>query len=374
VTNLKRIRILFILILSLFSSGCYGYVPIEKVEINTGIGYDILEQDGKIMFSDPTEILVFKGNRMFESKVIPGIADSNYMISEQKESQLAKKYILGPEHVYLISEKRARFGLEDFCDFEGRDNTRNLNASIAICKESPEKMFSAKFTEYDSVSQQIEGIIKIASMEYFFSNKFTGFEMLLESIQSGRQIYLPYLELVKDKIKLTGVALFKDKKMFRMIPLEEARLINLIRYDKSISGENRGYLNLTTANPLKNIDFVCNSNSKVKISMLDHKLKYDVNVNINAEIKNYTLNKNDVLGDEDTKRIGKMLETKMEKKLKEEVEKVQTEYGFDCFDITKYALAKLGRNKDYESDEYFQNAMIDVHVKVIVVSPGAFSK
>ena len=371
---MKRINILFILIESLFISGCYGYVPIERVELNTGIGYDILEQDGKIMFSDPTEILVFKGNRMFVSKVIPGIADSNYMISEQKEAQLAKKYILGPEQLYLISEKRARYGVEDFCDFEGRDNTRNLNARIAICKQSPENMFSAKFTEYDSVSQQIAGIIQIASLEYFFSSKFTSFEMLLEAIQSGRQIYLPYIELVKGKVKLTGVALFKGKKMFKMIPLEEARLINLIRYDKSISGKNRGYLNLTTVDPLKYIDFLCSSNSKVKISMLDHKLKYDINVTINTDIKSDTIDKNNVLGDEDTKRIGKMLETKMEKELKEEVEKVQTGYGFDCFDITKYALAKLGRNKGYESDEYFQSAMIDVHVKAIVVSPGAFSK
>jgi Ger(x)C family germination protein len=374
VISLKRINLLFILIGSLCISGCYGYVPIEKIELNTGIGYDLLEKDGKIMFSDPTEILVFKGNRVFESKVIPGVAGSNYMISEQKEVQMAKKYILGPEHLYLISEKRARFGLEDFCDFQGRDSTRNINAKIAICKQSPEKLFSAKFTEYDSVSQQIEGIIRIAYLDYFFSSKFTGFEFLLESIQSGRQIYLPYLELVKENVKLTGVALFKDKKMFKVIPLEEARLINLIRYDKSISGENRGYLNITTADPLKYIDFLCSSKSKVKVSMLDHKLKYDVNVTINTVIKNYTLDKNDVLGDVDTKRIGKMLETKMEKKLEEEVEKVQTGYGFDCFDITKYALAKLGRNKGYESDEYFQNAMINVHVKVIVVSPGAISK
>lgn len=82
---------------------------------------------------------------MFESRVIPGIADSNYMASESKESVISKKYLLGLEHLYIISEKRARLGIEDFCDFEGRDNKRNLNAYIAITKQSPREMFSANF-------------------------------------------------------------------------------------------------------------------------------------------------------------------------------------------------------------------------------------
>jgi Ger(x)C family germination protein len=360
----KYISIIIFVLTPMLLCGCYkGYVAVENLNIIVGIGNDI-DREGTYPYSTTMETLVFKGDSQITSHINTGTGFTLYTTQNNRQTQSNKEWLLAAEVVYLVSEDRARLGIKDLMDALTRDAKRNEKAFIAISKEPVKDIFSLKPQVSPSISEEIEGILEFSHSANFFHESSDIINLLLMNNQEGRKIVIPYIELQNDKIQVTGLALFKEEKMVKSVPLEEASLINILR-----SNGESGFLSVLSNNKDEYIDFSGSSNAKIKASKEGELLKYDIFVTLRGDLTvNSLIDKDKSLSDKN--KIGQLFSEKLEKQLSDEISKMQNQYKTDWIDLGKYAVAKFGRNSGYESDENFSNAKINVHVNTKVLSTG----
>lgn len=362
---MRKYKLMIIFFLTpMLLCGCYkGFVPVENLNIIVGIGNDI-DRGGTYPYSATMETLVFKGDSQITSHTNTGTGFTLYTTQNNRQTQTNKEWLLAAEVVYLVSEDRARLGIKDLMDALIRDEKRNEKAYIAISKEPVNDLFSLKPKVSSSISEEIKGILEFSYGANFFHDSSDIINLLLMNNQQGRQIVLPYLEIKNDKIRVTGLALFKEEKMIKYVSLEEASLINLLRSD----GES-GYLSILSNNKEEYIDFTGRGTSKIKTSKEEEKLKYDIYITLRGVLTvDSLIDQDKSLSDKN--KIGQLFSEKLEKQLSAEISKMQKEYKTDWIDLGKYAVAKFGRESGYESDENFSKAKIDVHVDTKVLSTG----
>ena len=127
--------------------------------------------------------------------------------------------------------------------------------------------------------------------------------------QEGRNIVMPYIEEVEDRVQITGLALFKEDKMVKKVPLYEARRINLLR-----TSGGYGYEAINSPERNEYYEAYFKNKVKVKVSKEDEKLKYDVVVNLSGNLKVDTVDKKLITAKE-VKQIEKKFSEKIQKDL-----------------------------------------------------------
>ncbi|WP_032120780.1 Ger(x)C family spore germination C-terminal domain-containing protein [Clostridium amazonitimonense] len=352
----------FIVLIPLFFISFYNAVPAEKLSIIVGIGNDLNPENSK-KYSATFEILSDRSNSHLSSIPLTGSDLTLYTSENERQMENSKKW-LWAEVIYILSEDRARLGIEDLVDSFIRDTSRNERAYIIVSKQDSKTVFSIPTPPSYSVSEHINGIIKNLNESNFYSNRYEVIDLMLMESQNGRNIVLPYIEIEDNKPKVNGLALFEGNQMIKYVPLDEAKLINLLR---NKNGE--GFLSILSDNPQQYIDLKGKSSSKVKVSLEEDKLKYDIFINMKGYILVNSL-KNSYGYFDDTRVIEKTLEDKVKNMLLDEINLIQNNYRFDCLDLTRYAIAKFGDTSPYISKENFLNSKIDVHVNVKILSGG----
>lgn len=361
-TLLKKIVFILIIIFTpIILCSCYDMEPIENISIVTGLGADIRENN-EIKFVDSAEILTVK-NGGASSSLFVGEGNTIFSASDQRKTKQGREFVLGSELIFLVSEERADFGMKDLLDTYLRYAQHNINVMVVICEGKCEDYFSLK-PETGTMSEQLFNIIKFSKTNNFYSSNSTGNDVLLMYHQQGREIYLPYIKIVDGEPQIIGSAIFNEDKMIKKITMKETKLVNLLR-----SSGGKGVISILSDNQLKYLDLEGKNKVKVKVSTEDDYLKYDIFVNISGDLRCATLSEKE-LNKEQISKIEKLFEDKLQTDLNDEVKKIQREYGVDCLDLGKYAIAKYGRDSGYDSNEYFSNADIKVHVKVKIKSIG----
>ncbi|GMQ56013.1 Ger(x)C family spore germination protein [Vallitalea sediminicola] len=385
--NYKKVIILCELIITSFMlSGCYDEYPIEDLGILLGVGYDI-DIDDNVTFVDPAEIPII-GEKKVSSTVYIGRGHTIMDLVENRMTKMPSRFSLGTELVAIISEERAKFGIEDILDGILRDPNAGLKALLAVNEGECVKYFSGDSVSDETNSDVLYNEIKLSHLSNFFTKKITVDHIIRMYFQEGRKVCLPYIELNDNKPQITGLALFSDDKMMYKLDMRETKLLNLLRND-----DGHGYLHLSanedinffdiekfdqysdilSGDPIKYLDFNGESKRKVKVSKIGERLKYDITIDISGYILLNTLIEQNL----DKKTIHLVEETfvkKLEEMLNEEIIKIQKEYREDFLDITQYAVAKYGRHNKCSSNEYFENAIINVKVNFTINSVGRNSK
>lgn len=362
---MKRVvRLCFIILISLITSGCYDRYPQEKLGIVVGMGYD-LENDGIMaMYKDTSETFTFRGQQQIQHEVVTGPGKSIYSTRDNLQSKFSRKWIIGSELIYLVGKERADYGINDLIDSMMRDVDRRRVASVAICRQPAEELFQLQPKGYSTMAEDIYGTLKFAWQESFFSKDINTSDALQMYHQEGREMVLPYLDIDKDRPKIAGLALFDADKMITTVDLGEAKLINLLRNSKT-----NGHLSVNFPGKNNYYEGYFRTKRKVKVSKEGDKLKYSIYITLRGDLKvNTVINK--AITKKEVKEIEKSFVKSIKKDLEGEAKKIQQEYGVDWLDLTKYAVAKYGRLSTYSSDEMFKNAQIDVNVNVKIDSIG----
>lgn len=362
---MKRIKIFILLSALLFMGGCYDRVPIEKLTLTAGSGYDV-DND---FYVNSIEYLLFRGNKTIQKNVISSLGNTLYGNRNDRHLRIPKKTLISNVRIYLIGEQRARIGIKDLLDSYVRDYERSLTPVVAICKGKAEDILRLTPKSNITSSEALEGMIETSADAYFFNKKNKLKDILYMHYQEGRRMIIPYIEQEKDMVKISGLAVFDKDMLIRIIPINEALYVNLIRNHKG-----KSYLSNMT--PIKNqyIDIYGTSKRKVKVSYVDNKIKYDIRVNIKGEIKLDTEHPEVALDKKDIEEVEKSFEQELEKNLKAIIKKAQEEYKIDVFDIEKFSYAKFGHNKLKTLNSSFEEAAIDVKVKVKLTSAGRLLK
>lgn len=364
--NSKIIIYLIILLILLYSFiGSKGYL-VENLEIPIGIGYDLKTQSkNDVTYSIPFALYLFESSKI-DSIELTGIAKSLGDTREDRQRKIDRTFLLGMEKLLLISESYAEYGIRNIIDILLISPQANDTASMAVCNGKSEDIFKHKVKGYASSAEFIEGLIKNAKQFNFFStNDYNLINTIVRIDAEGRNVTLPYIELVDGDVKLTGLAIFKGDKMIAKTNIEEAKIINILKNNKV-----KGILTVQDSSK-EYINFYAESKRTVKCYKEDNKFRFVIDLSLNGPIVSNTLYKNL----KNDPKLLKKISSDIEKNLKVTSErfindKIKGEYKTDVLGLGKFAAGKYRRGKGLDWNKVVSDSSIEVNVKVKINHEG----
>ncbi|WDC84573.1 hypothetical protein PL321_02270 [Caloramator sp. mosi_1] len=158
VKRYEKSKICIVLIFMLLLTGCYNKVPVEKLSVIVGIGFDTSDDKKKI--ENIAEYLVFRGQREIDRGVSLEVGKTIYDANSYRQLNLKKNYLLGTIRAYVISEERAKLGIKDIIDTCIRDQERNLNTIMVVSKGSCKDIFAQTPKEESTMADEVKELIE----------------------------------------------------------------------------------------------------------------------------------------------------------------------------------------------------------------------
>lgn len=341
-------------------------VPIEELNTLTGIGYDIEKKsEGMTEYIIPLSINVYKPNGVVTNVTFEEKGKNIGEINQKRQEKLNKKFVQGQERIVLIGEEYAKNGVKTMIDDRFRNAEINDMVFAVVCKGKPEDYLKQKIKGYNSSAEYIEGLVENSYAYDFFSDNYKLIDMYVRIGAEGRSLVLPYIEITKEGIELTAVAIFKEDKMIAKENTEKAKILNLLK-----ESYVKGLVSLQKS-PREYIDFYGKS-GKRKVKCVNQGDNYNFNIDLTL--------KGSIVSNEMYAEITKDIDKKkeFEKDMAKSIEKqcydflkiMQNEYKIDCIDLGREGAAKFGRRKKIDWNKVVSNAEIKVNVKVKVDTQG----
>lgn len=374
------IMILVVLIASIYAEKLQ-VSPMEELNGIAGIGYDInKELNGNVQYSVPFTLYDFKskgkqgvrvttkkaispgGNIERESSTIMAKSDTIGDTREERQLKSSKSYTIGTEKMAIIGEEQAVYGILNMVNILFSNANINDKNIFSVCKGKAEDILRFKVEGYASSSDYMEGMVKNATNYNFLSSEYNLINIYITLDSEGKNLVLPYLEIKDNNIIHTGMALFKGNKMAYVLPMDESKIMNMLREKKG-----KGILNLQEG-PDKYINFDAMVKRKVKCNKIKGKYEFSIELDFQGDIIDNTLYKDMKIDNE--KEFEKLMGKKIEKMCYDFLDKMKNVYKIDCLNLGMYAAAKYGRETGVDWNYEVSNADIKVNVVVKIDKIG----
>jgi len=365
--SLLIISISCIIIYLIFNSG-QGNLPIEKIDIASGISYDIITNSNMTQYIIAASTYTFKKKDEISSVVLEGTGKNVPETRSTRQTISSKEFMLGLQKVFIYSEAGAAYGINPLMDISITNQDMNDTSWNVVCKGRAIDMLKFKVDDSPTSSDHISGMIESSSQQNFMSADYRNIDMYVRVNSEGRGLVLPYLEILNNKITLTGMAVFKKDKMVAKIPMEEAKYLNFLRNNKA-----KGILTLQKDSQHW-ISTYGNVKRKVHCEKINGKYKFNIDLEFKGKVINNTMYK-DFMGNPKTiSKYNHELEDETRKRCNEFIYKMQHEYKVDCLELGRDAAATFGRNPEMDWNNIVCNAdiIVNVNVKVDNLGRGQF--
>jgi Ger(x)C family germination protein len=337
----------------------------QNLSVPIGVGCDLEnEENGNISYGIPISVYIFQSPGNLLSDVYIGKAKSIGETREDRQTKSNKRFLLGLERVFVISENYAQYGTKNLIDILVNNPEINDKAKMVVYKGKSEDILKHKVTGYVSSAEFIDGLINSAKQFNFFPPQYTFMDMIVRVDAEGRNLVLPYIELKQDDIVLTGLAIFKKDKMIAKASIPEAKIINILR-ENNVNGI------LTIQNSAKEyINYYAKSKRKVKCYKKDGKLTFTIDVNMDGAIVSNELYKDFYSDPKIVKEFIKSMEGNIKKMCEDFINKAKCSYNVDVLELGRVAAAKYGRMTGTDWNKEICNSNIEINVKVSINTEG----
>lgn len=350
-------------ILYIYCKAGNRYVPIEEIAIPSAIGCDVENIDEETKYGVSLSIYTYP-NGSASSIVFTGKANTVPETRGTRQVQLTGKFLLGLEKVVVISDKAARFGIKNFLEALWVNPTINDNAYFVVSKEKTEDILNFKIEGYNSSGDYIDALIMHLPEFNFYSDNYKMIDVMIRANSEGRSLVLPYIEIKDDKLKVTGMALFKKDKLVKILELKETRTMNMLR-----ESNVQGVVELQK-NPKSYLSFYGTSKRTVECKKVGDKFQFDINLKIKGNVASNSMYQNLVENPEVKKIIEKDLKREVEKLSYDFIKKMQNDYEVDCLELGRCAAEKYGRRENIDWDQIVSKSEINVTADVKVAEIG----
>lgn len=357
------IIILIIFILGIGSIGEKGAL-IENLAIPVGVGNDLEKSSEFTNYNVSILTYSFEEGANVTSTILSGKAKSIGESRENRQIKSGKRYLLGLERVFVTSEEAAKNGMRDFVDIWLNNPELNDRSLCVICKGKAEDIFKYKVKGYKTSADFIEGMVQSLRQFNFFPMQYSIIDVMVRLDAEGRNVLLPYIELTKNGIETTGLAVFKGDNMVGKVNLEDARIINILKENNV-----KGVLTIQKS-PKEYINFYATSKRKIKCYKEEGQLKFIVDLNLKGSIVSNELYKDLIKDSSSLKKFENDMQKSAEKMLNDSANRLKCIYETDVFGLGKFAAAKYGRHTGVDWNEVICKSDIKVNVKVKVVNQG----
>lgn len=339
------------------------FVPIEEIAIPSAIGYDFENIDEETKYGVSLSIYTYSDGNV-ETTVFTGKANTVPETRSTRQVELTGKFLLGLEKVVVISDEAARFGIKNLLEALWVNPAINDNAYFVVSKEKAEGILNFKVESKKSPGDYIDHLMSHLDTFNFFSENYKMIDVIIRAESEGRSVVLPYIEIKDDKLKVTGMALFKKDKLVKSIGLEEARVMNLLRENNA-----QGIIQLRKSTK-SYLSFYGTSKRTVDYKIEEDKFVFDIKLKIKGSVVSNSMYKNLVKDTEVKKTIEKDLKREAEKLSYGFIKKMQKDYEVDCLELGRCAAEKYGRRKNIDWDKVVSESEINVSADVKIVDIG----
>jgi Ger(x)C family germination protein len=363
--NKKIFRILLIISLGSLFISMPQVVPAEQMDVVIALAADIEKiSDNNFEYIITRSAYVFEEEKKRSSKVI-SVRGSSFASTRESRQQFGDKAIIsGLEKIYLLNENYAKYAIKTYIDFIYKNPHVNDTGIFVVCKNSSKEILEYNIPGYASSADFIEGIIVNQKGMNFFPDEFDAINSYVRLDSEGRSVVLPYIELTKEGIAITGEALFKKDKMTAKVDLIDSRILNMLKY-KNV----KGMLTLQKSGK-EYIDFSATARRKIRCYKEDGNYKFFIDLNLKGQIVSNTENRSMIEGSDSIKEFESAMSEQVKKECSEFIEKMKNEYKVDCLELGRVAAAKYGRRKGNDWDKIISDSNIEINVTVKVDKQG----
>ncbi|MFL0196457.1 Ger(x)C family spore germination protein [Clostridium sp. WILCCON 0269] len=363
---MKKFKVFLIIIVVCIFIICFIGVKgslIQSLEIPVGVGVDIERDSVNTSYRLPLLVYSFEDNKV-TSNTFTGEGGNLGETRETRQLKEGKKTMLGLNRIFLFSANSASAGIKSYLDLWLNNPYINDRALCAVCKGKAEDMFKYKVKGYSNTAEYIEGMIKNLQEYNFFPTEYSLMDLIVREDAEGRNILLPYIEIKNAAIETTGLAVFKGDKMVGKADINETRIINILK-------ENRTKGTLTLQNNSKEyINSYTYSKRKVKCYKENGKYKFVIDLNLKGNIISNQLYGNLNTDPKVLKKFEKDMKSYVDKMCNKTINDMKCEYKTDILDLGRTAAAKYGRGTGTDWNKAVCSSDIQVNVKFTVDTEG----
>jgi Ger(x)C family germination protein len=382
----KKINmIILVLVLAFIYSQKLEVPSLQDINVLAGFGFDVKRNTkGNIEKILPFSIYTIKSNvsqkeglfssdspsnrrkNEIQSRIVVGKGMNLGDTRQNRQLRLNRSILPGFHKILVFSEEKARDGLHDLVDSEFENPRINDRSIVVICKGKAEDILKFNVSGYESSSDYIEGIIKNSTNYNFLGKEYNVLNTYLKIDSEGKNLVMPYIEIKDNDIILSGMAVFKGDKIAYVLPMNEARIMNIMR-----ESNVKGVLTIQD-NSKKYVNYNAVVKRKVKCKKNNDKYSFEVNLFFNGDITENTMFNE--INEKNQDQIEKLIESKIEEECNGLLYKMQNTYKMDFLELGLCAAARYGRDTGIDWHEVVSNSniVIKVNVKVDKIGKGQY--
>ncbi|NEZ45799.1 Ger(x)C family spore germination protein [Clostridium niameyense] len=371
--KLTQYRITIILLVIAFINLYYygGDVRfIEELDIPSGIGYDIENHlDGINYYAIPIDSYIYTPTGVVKDVIHVGKGETLLKTRQYRQRSSNRKFLLGNEKVYLISEKMANRGIDDLSNLLYFIPNVNPSAVFLVCSGKPEEILKYKINGYPTSSDYIYEIVKnLVQYNFFPKEKYDIKNIYMDLNSEGKNLVLPYIEIKEDGLEITGMGIFKGDKMVTKINSEELQTMNLLRENKT-----KGIISIIN-DPDNYAEVDCYVKRKAKCYRENGRYKFIINLKIDGDVINYKSNKYRLSSEKADKELKDNLEKNLHISTEEFISKMQKQYKVDVLGLGNLAASKYGRHSKTNWNKVIMDSEIKVNTDIKIIRKERLEK
>ena len=364
----KAIKYMIIIVVTV----CYALIiigsqklPIEQLEIVTGVGYDIENPNSANMkYVIPYSVYVFYPNGAKANEIKTGEGKNLGETLENRQQFMDKQTISGVEKAFVLGESYARNGIKSFLEETSRSEKSSDMSFGMVCRGTAEDLFKVKLKGSEDISEYLSGLVEKAQWFNFSSQNYKVIDAFVNTDSEGRNIILPYVEKISERPQITGLAIFCKDKMKLKLPMNQGKTLNMMREDNvkgiiSVQRSAKEYL-----------DLLAETKKKVECKKVGDNFKFDIYITFAGQVASNTMFY-DLINDVNVKKQAeKELASSIQKKCQDFVADMKSKYRIDLFQLGRVAAAHYGRRTGVDWNEKICDSEINVHVDVKIITQG----
>lgn len=388
---MKKIKILCLLFISCFMTGCWNYNELNDLAITTGIAIDLKEEKYVVSYmianakksegeskSGETSSVVYSGEG---SSISAAYTDLN--------SKISKIPYISHLEVLIISEDAAKKGVMNIIDFLMRNPESRKEFYVLLSKETSAKSILETLTPLESFPSQsiannllsnktIQSTVVVEEFSDFVSklieegiNPVLSGAIIEGSIEEGKDQSSLESSTPSAIVNINSTGIFKDDKLLGWASHNDSIGINILTNEvESILLESKcdeQYMAATLTNIEVNTGFKFeNDIPKIKISVDAEGALVEINCKKNLE-ETSTI-----------KDLGSLFEESLKIMLDNSINLAQSQYKSDIFGygnmIYKSNWPKWKLIKDSWETEVFPNLDFEINTHISLSSKGSFEQ
>jgi spore germination protein KC len=339
-------KILFLIVLCLFLTGCWDKQELNELAIVMALGVDKVEDEYlvSVQVVVPGEVSSTKGGTGRSPVTLLQAKGETINEAIRKLATVSpRKMYLGHLQIVVIGEPLAEEGIASLLDFLSRYWETRADFYLMIARDNnAEKILNVQTTIESIPANHIFDMLHTAERRLASASAMTFADLIIDTEREGKEGVLTGIYVLGEQesgsskqnvesitpsahTKIDGVAVFKEDKLLGWLTENESRAYNAVVNDIKTS---IGTVSCPKGGKVS-ID-ISNFNSKLKSMIVNGKPEIEVDIKISGNLGDVDCNI-DISKEKTIKMLEKLYEEEVEKDIIHTIKVVQDEFGSDIF-------------------------------------------